>query len=209
MQKPHHQNIVYFLHAANEDFCKIGKSTMAGLAKRKQDYEKSKTSRVTVIGYKFCNNEKAAGILEKKLLNKFDRIGDQELVMIDPELVDYIRKKCSYSDKPYLDYLLPIPDYDDFDEAEKQKVKAYADKVHLARKSHEQTKRRLEDAKKSEKEARQMCLEVQQKQDNYLVELAMTLREQGWKIKKIAEFIGQSENQVKNSVHKRNQSTLF
>lgn len=208
MQKPHHQNIVYFFHAENEDFCKIGKSTIAGLPKRKQDYEKSKTNRVTVIGYKLCSDEKAAEILEKKLLNKFDRIGNQELVMIDPELVDYIRK-CSYSDKPYLDYLLPIPDYDDFDEAEKQKVKAYADKVHLARKSHEQTKRRLENAEKSEKEARQMCLDVQQKQDKYLVELAITLRERGWKIKKIAEFTGQSENQVKNSVHKRNQSMLF
>ena len=209
MQKPHHQNIVYFLHAANEKFCKIGKSTMAGLPKRKQDYEKSKTNRVTVIGYKFCSNEKAAEILEEKLLSKFDRIGNQELVMIDPELVDYIRKKCFYSDKPYLDSLLPIPDYDDFDGADKQKVKAYADKVHLARKSHEETKRRLEDAEKSEKEARQMCLNVQQKQDNYLVELAMTLRKRGWKIKKIAEFTGQSESQVKNSVHKRNQAMLF
>ena len=209
MQKPHHQNIVYFLHAENEDFCKISKSTIDGLPKRKQDYKKSKTNRVTVIGYKFCSNEKATGILEKKLLNKFDRIGDQELVMIDPELVDYIREKCSYSDKPYLDYLSPIPDYDDFDEADKQKVKAYADKVHLARKSHEQAERRLEDAEKSEKEARQMCLDVQQKQDKYLVELAITLRKRGWKIKKIAEFTGQSENQVKNSVHKRNQSTLF
>ena len=208
MQKPHHQNIVYFLHAKNEDFCKIGKSTIAGLLKRKQDYEKSKTNRVTVIGYKLCSNEKTAEILEKKLLNKFDRIGNQELVMIDPELVGYIRK-CYYSDKPYLDYLLPIPDYDDFDEADKQKVKGYADKVHLARKDHEQTKRRLENAEKSEKEARQMCLDVQQKQDNYLVELAITLRKRGWKIKKIAEFTGQSENQVKNSVHKRNQSMLF
>ena len=209
MQKPRHQNIVYFLHAANEKFCKIGKSTIAGLPKRKQDYEKSKTNRVTVIGYEFCSNEKAAEILEKELLNKFDRIGNQELVMIDPELVDYIRKKCSYSDKPYLDSLLPIPDYDDFDGAEKQKVKAYADEVHLAKKSHEETKRRLEDAKKSEKEARQMCLDVQQKQDNYLVELAMTLRKRGWKIEKIAEFTGQSESQVKNSVHKRNQAMLF
>lgn len=208
MQKPHHQNIVYFLHAENEDFCKIGKSTIAGLPKRKQDYEKSKTNRVTVIGYKLCNNEKAAEILEKKLLNKFDRIGNQELVMIDPELVDYIRM-CYYSDKPYLDYLLPIPDYDDFDEAEKQKVKTYADKVHLAKKSHEQTKRRLENAKKSEREARQMCLDVQQKQDKYLVELAIILRKRGWKIKKIAEFTGQSENQVKNSVHKRNQAMFF
>lgn len=208
MQKPHHQNIVYFLHAENEDFCKIGKSTIAGLPKRKQDYEKSKTNPVTVIGYKLCNDGKTAEILEKKLLNKFDRIGTQELVMVDPELVDYIRK-CYYSDKPYLDYLLPIPDYDDFDEAEKQKVKAYADKVHLARKSHEQTKRRLKNAEKSEKEARQMCLDIQQKQDNYLVELAITLRKRGWKIKKIAEFTGQSENQVKNSVHKRNQSMLF
>ena len=90
-----------------------------------------------------------------------------------------------------------------------KKVKAHADKVDLARKSHEQTKRRLEDAKKSEKEARPMLLDVQQKQDNYLVELAMTLRKRGWKIKKIAEFTGQNENQVKNSVHKRNQSTLF
>ena len=54
-----------------------------------------------------------------------------------------------------------------------------------------------------------MCLDIQQKQDKYLVELAMTLRKQGWKIKKIAEFTGQSENQVKNSVHKRNQSMLF
>ena len=209
MQKPHHQNIVYFLHATDEVFCKIGKSTMAGLPKRKQDYEKSKTNLVTVIGYKLCSNEKAAEILEKKLLNKFDRIGNQELVMIDPELVDYIREKCYYSDVPYLDYLLPIPDYDDFDGADKQKVNAYADKIDLARKSHEQTKRRLEDAEKSEKEARQMLLEVQQEQDNYLVELAMTLRKRGWKIKKIAEFTGQNENQVKNSVHKRNQSTLF
>ena len=209
MQKPHHQNIVYFLHAENEDFCKIGKSTMAGLLKRKQDYEKSKTNSVTVIGYKLCSDEKAAEILEKKLLNKFDRIGTQELVMVDPELVDYIRKKCAYSNKSYLAYLLPIPDYDDFDEAEKQKVKAYADKVHSAREFHEETKRRLEDAAKSEKEARQRCLDIQQKQDNYLVELAMTLRKQGWKIKKIAKFTGQSENQVKNWVHKRNQSMLF
>ena len=208
MQKPHHQNIVYFLHAENEDFCKIGKSTIAGLPKRKQDYEKSKTNPVTVIGYKLCSDEKAAEILEKKLLNKFDRIGNQELVMIDPELVDYIRM-CYYSDKPYLDYLLPIPDYDDFDEADKQKVKAYADKVHLARKSHEQTKRRLKNAEKSEKEARQICLDVQEKQDKYLVELATTLRKRGWKIKKIAEFTGQSENQVKNWVHKRNQSMFF
>ena len=123
MQKPHHQNIVYFLHTENEDFCKIGKSTIAGLSKRKQDYEKSKTNRVTVIGYKLCSNEKAAEILEKKLLNKFDRIGNQELVRIDPELVDYIREKCYYSNEPYLDYLLPIPDYDDFDGADKQEGK--------------------------------------------------------------------------------------
>lgn len=203
------QHIVYFLHAKDDDFCKIGESAEGRwLKERIRDYEKFKATRVTLIGYQYCESKEAAKALERKLLDQFDRIGSQDLVRIDPELVNYIQKECVHVESRHLTSLLSVPDYDDFDKEDGLKVQEHIKEVRLAKEEYTKAKRKSDEAFAAMEGAQQAYADSEGKQKRYLEDLAQKLRQKNWEIKKIAEVTGQSEDWVKNVVYKREQTRL-
>lgn len=211
------QHLVYFLHAKGDDYCKIGESTSQRLVERIRSFEASKASNVKLIGYQFCKDKANAQVLEKSLLNQFDRIENQELVAINPELVKYILEHCDHKETTYLASLWSIPDYDDLNREELEKdleshdcrIISAKETLRLASEKRDAAKRIWEKSVADMETAKEAYTTAAQERDRYLEQLAMVLRQKQWEIKKIAEVTGLDDSRVRNVVYKHAPPKLF